>query len=735
MREQLSKSYDAGATKYWIVNVGDIKPAELALNYFMTLANDMESWKDRSARDYVSRQSVALLGVNKELAEEITDLHTEFTQRAYSHRPDFMCSFQSVDFEPRGQIQYYSTFDFGDESQLAIERYQRMEARAKSINDRLPEQYRNTFWHILYYPIRSARLMTEKTYYYHKNHFYAAQGRFASVNKYRQLSDIAASAIKRDLETYNTMVGGKWEGIMDPYGDYNITERVYDIAGIPEHFIFRRAYTEEQIEGIGSVCEGQKVGNEKVSLRFARGEDNRRFIDIFNRELNTNSWSITSDCDWIVLSKSKGQLDVEDRIWLHIDWDKAPADLAEATVTVNDSKGYSKSYNIVTENYDVDLKEKSYIEGCGFVTLEAELFSRSSPGRGGAKWVEYKDYGYIGSSMFVKGGDKVEEAKYAATLEYDIYFTSEGTFQGYLYRIPTLNEGQGNSAEIAVALDQNEPIVLNGVRAKGAKISQQLPNGNRDYRDWYRNVAAQMERIPFVITVDKAGYHTFKVLQRDSDIGFDRVVITTDATNITAINRSVTGSPVSHNTFGVVSQAEYSELPQLADEVIVEKYPNPEPLLYAKFCFSKYGCPEVWGFKVVSNRNVYDPKTNQYGWSAENVKSVKPRHHESMRRVPHWKRDSNFGTQPATFCVKLVPGKYEMNLYTGDYFNEFAQKRGLDLTMSVVANGKELMRDMTIECDNPHTGCYEVAVGEDNLLELEFHGPLWAISALEFYHK
>ncbi|MFI3277438.1 MAG: glycosyl hydrolase 115 family protein [Rikenellaceae bacterium] len=715
IREQLSKSYDAGAREYWIVNVGDIKPAELGLSFFMTLANDMEAWKGRSPREFVNEQSQVLYGVGSNVARKITDLYTEFTQRAYSHRPDFMCSFQSADFEPRGQIQYYTPFDFGDEAQIAIERYRDMESRAEVLYKEIATEYHDTFWHLVYYPIRSARLMAEKTYYYHKNYFYAKQGRYASVNKYQQLSDIAAKKIKLDLHKYDTIQNGKWRGIVDPYGYYNITERVYDIAGIPEVLHFERVYSEEQQKGIGSVCEGQKTGAEKVALRFAKGEDNHRFIDVFNRELAPNSWKIEADVDWVKFSKGGGSLGIEERVWVSIDWDRAPADLSTAKVTVSDEHGYKKEYEVISENYNVELREKSYMEGCGYVTLEAEHYSRSSQGHDGAEWVKYDDYGYIGSSMFVKGGKKETQTKGVATLEYDIYFTTTGTFQGYLYRIPTLNEGKGRSAEIAVGVGDSEPMILSGVRAKGARVTTTLPNKNRDSRNWYNNVAAQMERIPFVITVDKVGYHTFKVYQRDSDIGFDRVVITTDKVNITAIDRSVTGAPISYNTFGVDCPQECSSQPSLSDETIVEKYPNPEPLLYAKFAFSKYGCPDnVWGFKAISKKNIYDPRKNQFGWSAQSVTNVKERHHESMRRVPHWKRDCNFGSKAATFCIKLVPGKYELNVYTGDYFNEFSQRPGWDLTMSLKANGKELMRDMLIKSDNPHTGCYEVAVGVDN---------------------
>ncbi len=735
MREQLLKGYDAGAKDYWIVNVGDIKPTELGLSYFMAMAKDIESWRGREPREFVVEQSQALFGVDASTAKDITALYTEFTQTASAHRPDFMSSFQSVDFLGYNpEALYYSIFDYGDEAQHIIERYAAMEQRAKSINDRLTAEQQKPFWHLVYYPIRSAHNMAEKVYYYHKNHFYAAQGRLGAVNKYKQLSLEAAKRIKDDIEIYEAMEDGKWLGITDPYGYYNLTERVYDIAGIPEHLNYVTRYAEEAKQGIGSVAEGQKTSKERVTLRISRAEDNRKFIDIFNLDTQPTNWKISSDAEWVKFDQSTGALYEEHRVWVSANWDKAPQGVAKATITVTDGAGSEISYNIEAENFNVSLKERSYLEGSGYVAIEAERYSRATDGADGAKWIEYKDYGQSGSSMFVKGGSQSKVESKGAQLEYDIYFTSTGTFQGYIFRIPTLNEGKGKSCELAVSLDNGAETALEGIRHKGQRITQQLSNGAWDRRLWGRNTFTQIEKIPFVIEVKEAGYHTLKISQRDSEIGFDKITIATKPEGVTAIQRSIYGAPESYNSFaGGYAKRKYADIPKLRG-VDVESYPTFEPLIYTKFCFSKYGCPEVWGFNVISNWNVYDPNQNQWGWSAESVKNVKVKHHESMRHVPHWKRDSNCGKAPATFCVNLKQGQYELTLYAGDYFNEFAQRKGVDYKMSITANGKVLEKDVVIKADNALMKCYEVKVGADNLLQVEFSGD-WSVSAMEIYSK
>jgi hypothetical protein len=45
LQEELTKAYDHNARKYWILNVGDLKPAEIDIDYFMQLATDEPGWR------------------------------------------------------------------------------------------------------------------------------------------------------------------------------------------------------------------------------------------------------------------------------------------------------------------------------------------------------------------------------------------------------------------------------------------------------------------------------------------------------------------------------------------------------------------------------------------------------------------------------------------------------------------------------------------------------------------
>ncbi len=738
VREQLRKVYDEGSTKFWIVNVGDVKPTEIGLKYFMETAWDVDATYQKPTKEYMADVTSQIYNVDRVTADKCADLLTRIQQTVCSQKPEFMTSFWSVDFYDRGLYRFYSHFDFGDEAQRIIEGYKALEAEAKAIYDTLSESQKAPFYHTIYYPVRAARMMSERSYYYQRNYYYSKQGRFRSAAAYKALSLKAKEEILADLKYYNEeLSGGKWNGIMDPYGDYNMTERVYDIAGIPNTFIFEDKYVEQAVEGIGAVCEGQAVGTEDVELTFSSLEDNTRFIDVFTTGLNAQKWSMSSDVDWLNFSQQSGEVAIEERLFVTANYSKLATGDNRATITVK-GDNFSKSFKVLAQKIDLDLAQRSYVEGGGFVSIEAEHYTYKADGQGGASWVEYNDYGYVGSSMFVKNGEKVESdiAGRSARLEYNVYFTSAGTFTGALYRIPTLNEGKEKSCELAIGVDGAEPQVLEGVRHKGQFLTTTMANGEKESRRWHTNVIMQMEKIPFIISIDKPGYHTIKLYQVDNHIGVDRIIIATNDQAAVALDRAIIAAPMSYNNIAEYEKVECVDATEISmEDAEVEPYPNPEPILYAKYLFSQYGAPAVWGFTPVTVKDIYDPKINTFGWGESDINNIYSTHNESTRVWPHWQRDMIMGRVPAKFYIKLLEGRYDVTIYTGTIRYTYSYDPSRDLQFSVSANGKTVLDKEFYKENSPTSRTFEARVGYDNCLEIEFFDGAWGVSAIEVYRK
>ena len=71
--EQMNLAWHHGATNLWIANVGDIKPEEVPLEFFLTFAWNPEAWSKDSLDEYLRLWATREFG--PKFAREIADHH------------------------------------------------------------------------------------------------------------------------------------------------------------------------------------------------------------------------------------------------------------------------------------------------------------------------------------------------------------------------------------------------------------------------------------------------------------------------------------------------------------------------------------------------------------------------------------------------------------------------------------------------------------------------------------
>src|ERR1700678_539140 len=76
--EQMNLALAYGATRIWVVNVGDLKPMEFPIEYFLTLARDPERWGKDQIPQFTRTWAEREFGAAH--AEEIVELVTRYTQ-------------------------------------------------------------------------------------------------------------------------------------------------------------------------------------------------------------------------------------------------------------------------------------------------------------------------------------------------------------------------------------------------------------------------------------------------------------------------------------------------------------------------------------------------------------------------------------------------------------------------------------------------------------------------------
>ena len=181
---ELTKGYENGIRDLWIINVGDIKPAEAELEFAMDLAWDVDKWKPENAHLYNKFWAEKTFGA--ELADEIASIKDEYYELGAGGKPEHIFNVRFTD----------------EEMNQRIDRYAAIAAKVDRLAAKVPDRLKDAYFELVEYPVKGAWNMNVMT-------FRARQGRMAEAEA--ALANIDALTAK-----YNTgIVGGKWNGMMD----------------------------------------------------------------------------------------------------------------------------------------------------------------------------------------------------------------------------------------------------------------------------------------------------------------------------------------------------------------------------------------------------------------------------------------------------------------------------------------------------------------------------------------
>ena len=465
-----------------------------------------------------------------------------------------------------------------------------------------------------------------------KSQLYAAQGRFLSVNAYADAANAAHESVLNELDYYNLKLSnGKWQGIIDPYQNVNGLPKIYEVPEV------KRVNSSMAKEGIGAVCEGQSTGAETGTLEFSSLADEKRFLDIFTTGYESGSYQITADACVFFLNSDgeklecrvkngknvyEGTIDLEERFWISIDWNKVNTGEQNIVITVTDKNGFHKDFmaKCVKTAVNPDIEKAGYYEANGVVSIEAEHYTNSAA-VAGQEWKVFQNLGNSGDSMKVypdtssqnkclfSNDTLISEAiTKSPYLEYDIYFETAGTYSGSFYRIPTLNEGKyddgtGKSCRVLVWLDDGTAALL---RCNSVVIES---GGSL----WSYGVQGNQDIFEFKINVTAPGWHTLRVIKADAGIVFDKIVLTHEsARQIT----SKLGAPESYQTICEAKTSQLAALPEFSkDTVSVEDGDAAPSRLYD---FTADAAKAQEGYLAVTSY-VSD---SRYGWTEESAGKV-----------------------------------------------------------------------------------------------------------------
>ncbi|MDA6070647.1 glycosyl hydrolase 115 family protein [Flavobacterium sp. AC] len=198
--EQMNLTYSHGVDKIWIVNVGDLKPMEFPVSFFLDMAWSPEKFNSQNLLEFTEKWAAEQFGAKhaKEIAG-ILNTYPKFNRRV---TPEMLDS------------STYSLDNY-NEFETVVNDYKNLALDAYRIYNDIPTEYRDAYFQLVLYPVDACSNLYEMYHAQAKNKKLAAEGNVLA-NSY---ADKVKVYFERDSilqnKYNNEIAGGKWTHIMD----------------------------------------------------------------------------------------------------------------------------------------------------------------------------------------------------------------------------------------------------------------------------------------------------------------------------------------------------------------------------------------------------------------------------------------------------------------------------------------------------------------------------------------
>jgi len=202
--QQMDLAYNRGAKNLWIVNVGDIKPMEYPINFFLDMAWNPEAMNVAALSAYP--QGFARANFAPSEADAIGRIITRYAQLAARRKPEL------VDATSFALGDAGATLNGGEFGQI-VKEWQGLEHDVEAVKAKLPKEQYDAYFELVEHPVLALSNLYQLYY------AVAWNNRLAALKDPRAngFADTAEAAFRRDhalSDQYHHLAGGKWDGMM-----------------------------------------------------------------------------------------------------------------------------------------------------------------------------------------------------------------------------------------------------------------------------------------------------------------------------------------------------------------------------------------------------------------------------------------------------------------------------------------------------------------------------------------
>jgi hypothetical protein len=493
VQEQMNLALAYGANRIWVVNVGDGKPMEFPIEFFLSMARTPERWTKDHLDEYTKLWAAREFG--EKHAAEIASAVEDYTKYNARRKPELL--------EP---TTYSLTSD--REAERVEAEWKALAERVDKLAGELEEDERASYFELVQYPVDACANLGEMYIAAGRNALYARQGR-PDANDYASLTrKLFAKDAELSDEYNHKLLNGKWDHMMDQTHIGYVQWNDPPLQSMP-------AVTEVQVPekgAIGVSAEGSVGFRPSLGVFDSVAQQTKR-LTLFDRGRTPVAYQVSASAPWIVLSKSSGMVDKEETVEVHVDWGSAPAGRARGMVTVKQEGAPALNVEVESLRLDGVTREnvQGFVESDGYVAMEAADTTRRVAGND-AHWEELPGFGETKSAMTVFPVTAASDTNSGAGLEYRMYLYDSGEFTMQTVLAPTLNFVPGRGLRFAVSVDDGPRAIVDALE-------------HNDQKEWAEAVSDGVKKVSVSLPKMTAGYHTLKIWMVDPAVVLERIVV------------------------------------------------------------------------------------------------------------------------------------------------------------------------------------------------------------------
>ena len=497
--EQMHLAWQYDATRIWIVNVGDLKPMEVPIEFFLSYGWNPAAWPAERLPDYLLQWATREFGA--QYAEQIADIVAKYTKYNGRRKPEQL--------EPTT----YSAVNYNEAARIVAE-YNDIAARAEKISAALPAERRDAFFQLVLYPVRAAATVNELYVTASLNHLYAAQGRAAANDLAVRARELFALDAELVRQYHEDISGGKWNHMMaQPHLGYTFWNEPPRNVMPPVSEIQVPAAAD-----MGVAVEGSETAWPAWNLNHLTlpaldvYERQPRFVDIFNRGQAPFAFTVSADQPWIVLSRTAGMVARCERILVDARWAEVPAGADHATLTITAADGKHVTVRVpIHKPGGQSARVSGFVETQGVVSIEAEHYTRAiAPQQ--RQWQLIPDHGRTLSGMTSLPVDAPASTGFDMRLEYQVHLFSAGAVRVHATLAPTQKFQPGAGLRYAISFDDEAPQIVN-IHADASQAA------------WERSVSDGAAEFITTHAIAHPGPHVLKFWVVDAGLVLQKLVV------------------------------------------------------------------------------------------------------------------------------------------------------------------------------------------------------------------